>query len=504
MSGDSSGIILLPVALAAAPYVLCGLAVAGIAGAALKAGGAAVRYEQQQHQLRQQIRESGVANSIGDFRKSIKDTIAEQTRLNSIASEQMMMDLQNQRSTMQRVAEQQDVKVFRDYISNLKDAHSKTMQSIKKTQDDYNVQYRQKISENMSDVSCKINEQYSRYINELKQLQADMEAKKQRAKKIADSYIEEARSLISTLEENFDGAKFSARQLNTLNEQFNQTVEQYNNGFYESAIASAKDVSINLVEEIFEADLQKQEWENYYKLAIVLSEEVKVFAESQEVITQEIKEYAETASGKKLENEIVGVKVSEYTDKNAEGENRYDYLLSKANEIHNTIHDAKAKDLTTKQLKDCVDFIYNELYPAISSCIRKGITNMSNAFSRQNLGEEIIDFFEEHNFTFKGYAYDDEQHDKALHIGLENEASGEELIVTLAPTLVGNGDIQTHVDLKQIKGDEANEERKAYYRKCVEEVVAGNNPYAEVSIKCNEATKNKLSSDVQTRKKLRM
>ena len=108
-----------------------------------------------------------------------------------------------------------------------------------------------------------------------------------------------------------------------------------------------------------------------------------------------------------------------------------------------------------------------------------------------------------HNFTFSGYAYDGDCHDKALHIGLENQATGEELIITLAPELLQSGDIQTHVDLKQIKGDEANEERKAYYRECVEEVVKGSNPYAKVNIKCKNETRNKLSTDTETKKKLK-
>ena len=120
------------------------------------------------------------------------------------------------------------------------------------------------------------------------------------------------------------------------------------------------------------------------------------------------------------------------------------------------------------------------------------------------MSEEIIDFFEEHNFMFNGYAYENDSHDKALHIGLENESTGEELIVTLAPEYMSDGDIQTKVDLKQIKGDEANETRKAYYRECIEKVVKGSNPYASVDIKCNAETRNKLSADTETKKKLKM
>lgn len=503
MSGEAGGLILIPLALAAMPLVLGGLAIAGAVSVGVKAGGAAVRYEQEQRQRREEIRRSGVAQSIGDFRGTMLNSMNEQTSLNIQASERMMLELESQRTAMRRAAEQQDTQAFQSYVSNLKAARAQTMQAIANTQNEFNVSYRQKIAESMGLISQKINEQYSMYIDELQQLQADMAAKDARAQEIANAYIEEARTLLASLSDDFDGQKFSGRQLATLNNQFNQAVTQFNNGHYESAIASAKDVAINTLEEIYEADAQKQEWENYFKLALVLSEEVKTYIESQSVITEDAKAYAEEASGKKLEDEIVGIKVSEYTDRNAKGQTRFDYLLFKANEVYRALREPQAQQLTTDQLKQYVSFLNNDLYPAISMCINKAIINMNNAFSRQNISEEIIDFFEEHNFTFSGYAYDDNCHDKALHVGLENPATGEELIITLAPELLQSGDIQTHVDLKQIKGDEANEERKAYYRECVEEVVRGSNPYAKVNIKCKSETRNRLSTDTETKKKLK-
>ena len=503
MSGEAGGLILVPLALAAMPLVLGGLAIAGIVTVGVKAGGAAVRYEQEQRRRREEIRRSGVAQNIGDFRRTMQSNMNEQMSLNIQASNQMMLELENQRIAMKRAAEQQDTQAYQTYIANLKAARMQTMQTIANTQNEFNTSYRQKIAESMSFISQKINDQYSQYIDELQQLQKDIAAKDQRAQEIAKAYIEEARALITSLSEDFEGKKFVPRQLVTLNDQFNQAVKLFNDGRYESAIASAKDVAISTLEEIYESDSQMQEWENYYKLALVLSEEVKTYIESQSIITEDAKKYAEEASGKTLEEEIVGVKISEYTDRNANGQTRFDYLLHKTNEAYAALRTPQAQQLSTEQLKAYVNFLNNELYPAIVLCINRAIINMNNAFSRQNISEEIIDFFEEHNFTFNGYAYDDDCHDKTLHIGLENAATGEELIISLAPELLENGDIQTHVDLKQIKGDEANEERKAYYRECIEEVVKGNNPYAKVDIKCKSETRNKLSSDTETKKKLK-
>lgn len=93
--------------------------------------------------------------------------------------------------------------------------------------------------------------------------------------------------------------------------------------------------------------------------------------------------------------------------------------------------------------------------PQTSSLFSLSSINMNNAFSRQNISEEIIDFFEEHNFTFSGYAYDDNCHDKALHVGLENPATGEELIslpcgyplvITLEMSIIALWDWKSHIE----------------------------------------------------------
>ena len=504
MSGEAGGLILIPLALGALPFVLGGLAVAGAVTIGAKAGAAALDYERRQRREREAISNSNAAHSIGDFRRDIQISMNEERALNIKTSEQMMRELEAQRSFMLRAAEKNDAQAFQEYAASLKNSRRVTMQKINEAQDNFNKNYQKKISDDLANISRKFSARYESYINELASLKTDMEAKNKKAEEIAGSYIEEARALLKSLSSDFEGEKFSGPSLTTLTEQFNQAVKLFNNRRFESSIASAKDVAANTLEEIFEADAKKQEWENYFKLCLVLSEEIKTYLESHSVITQEAKDYAEKHSGKVLEDEIVGVKISDYTGRNSQGQSNFDYLKAKADEIYSLIRDeGKAKNLTTNQLKNYAEFLNTELYPAAVQCINSATINMNNAFSRQNISEEIIDFFEEHNFTFNGYAYEDGKHDQALHIGLENQATGEELIITLAPELLSNGDVQTHIDLKQIKGDEANEERKAYYREAVEEVVKGNTPGAQVNIKCNASTRNKLSSDTETKKKLR-
>lgn len=487
MSGEAGGLILIPLGIMAMPYILGGLAIAGVASIGIKAGAAALNYERNRRRQRKQTP------------YGIHRTINEQTALNVKTSEQMMKELEEQREAMRRAAEERDAQAYRDYVNSLKETRAKSMRKISDAQIKFNTSYRKTISQTMSGVSREISERYESSMKELAQLHNDSV----RAKEIAESYINEAKTLLESLANDYDGKKFSPRQLEVLQQQFNQILKLFNAGRYESSIAIAKDLTVSTLEEIFEADALKQEWENYLKLALVLSEEVKTYIESNSVITQEAKEYAEKVSGMTLEDEIVGINIADYTDRDSQGRTLYEQFNQKATEIFEILHSDKSDSLTTEQLKTYADFLNNELYPQAAKCINKAVINMNNAFSRQNISEELIDFFEEHNFTFNGYAYDEDKHDKALHIGLENNTTGEELIITLAPELLADGDIQTHVDLKQIKGDEANEQRKAYYRECVEDVVKGNIPQAKVNLQCNAATRNKLSSDTQTRKKLR-
>ena len=490
-------------ALGALPFVLGGLAVAGVAVAGIEAGKAAVNYEQKKRQERQEIRRSDASVSVGSFRSEMQSSMNQQNALNVQASNQMMQELARQRQAMNQAAQQQDAEAFGNYVRQMKQSHAQVMNTITDTQERFNLNYKNAITQSMGEVTRRIGEQYAQRMDEIGRLKSDIAEKNRRAAEIAQGYIREATTLLTALEEDYNGKKFSARQITTLRSQLQQVISLYNSGSYESAIAGAKDVAISAIEEIYEADAAQKEWDNYYKLALVLSEEVKTFIESQETVTEAAKAHAEKCSGKTLENEIVGMRIADYTDKNAKGQTRYDYLRHRAAEMYEALRREDAENLTTEQLKSSVDFLNNDLYPAVSVCLNKAVANMNNAFSRQNISEDIIDFFEEHNFTFSGYAYDDNAHDKALHIGLENEATGEELIITLAPELLENGDVQTHVDLKQTKGDEANEERKAYYRECVENVVKGSSPYAQCSLQCKSETRGRLSTDTETKKKLK-
>lgn len=508
MSGEAGGLILVPLALAALPVVgmvlVGGAVIAGASAGVNAAASAAEKRAEERRRQQEMIRRSGITSSVNSFRNTINNNIAEQTRLNNEISNQMMREIEKNRQQVMSIIQSNDPEKYQQYMGQIRTSRQQLSNTLFEIQEGFVRDYQVKITQSMDNVSNTINSQFASYINELQQMQADLQAKNERASQIANDYIAEAKDMIQTLESEFNAKKFSLSQLIEIQKLLNDAVAQYNMGNYEAAIATAKDATLETIEEIYKTDCKKQEWDNFYSMALSISSELYAYMQAQAVITADVKKEVEAKVGKKLEDEIVGIKISEYTDKMKDGQSQYDYLLGKVYEIKTFLESDQASQVSTQQLKEYVDLLNCKLYPSATLSIYKGILNMSNAFSRQNISEEIIDFFEDHNFNFTGYSYDDERHDGTLHIGLENDVTGEEIIVTLAPEVMENGEVQTKVEINQLKGDETNEERKAFYRESVQNVVAESTPGAQIKLECKTESKNKLSQKTELRDRLKI
>lgn len=509
MSGAATGIILLGAFVF--PAIVSSLGVASDVASKKASRRSSQRFEQNQRNNRNfnnhynnpqaQLNQSGIYQNMNSLKNQMQNHMQEQTRLNMAASERMMQELDKTNAQMLAAAQQGDVGSWKKYMQTLSQNRTATMNQVYAIQNEFNQNYQKSISQSMNQISSEINQQYHRTLNELQQLNDNTQAKQKLASELAKSYLEEAKSLFHSLEHEFEGRKFSPRETGALLAQLNKVIMLYQNQHYEAAIAGAKDSAVQIMEEIYRADAKKQEWENYYKTSLVLSDSIKEYLVSSEYFTEEMKKQAEAKLKEELPCEMAGVRLADYTAKNKNGQNKYDFLRAKSEEIYQALRSDDARKLSTEQLKNYIDFINAKLYPESAETIGMAVLNMNNAFARQTMSEEIIDFFEEHNFTFDGYAYEEKRHDGALHIGLKNEAAGEEIMITLAPEVV-NGEIQTKVDINQTAGDEANEERKQYYRDGINKVITKNLPDATVDLHCCQETFGKLSSDTAAKAKI--
>ncbi|MDR1943239.1 MAG: hypothetical protein LBQ19_00290 [Synergistaceae bacterium] len=503
MSGSAGGLLIIPLVLGVAPILGAVLVGGAIYAAANVASSVSNGYEAHQRAKRERIRQSAENERIGSFRDKVLEDMREETRLNAEVSSKMSIELENARNEARAMLEEGDSEKYRHYLGELQGSRAKLGEKLASMQDGFTKEYHARIADSMEAVGKEITRQHEAYLEELMDQGEPSREKRERAKGLASSYLEEARSLIDSLKEDFQGDAFSGPRLDSLISLVGEASRQFGAGQYEACIAVSKDASVSAIEEIYKADCKKQEWENWRKVALTLAKEMESYLTAQEVITAETKRAVEEKTGKELQDEIVGVRIGDYTDRSGDGQTRFDFLLGEARARASEIEAATPASMPSRRLREIASELNGHLYPEAMTAIYKGILNMNNAFARQNLSEEIVDFFEEHNFTFNGYGYDEDRHDGALHIGLGNEATGEEIVVTLAPEAMSSGDVQTRVSIDQLKGDERNEERKAYYRECVQEVVAKATPGASISLKCEQSTKNRLSPNAQLRDKLK-
>jgi hypothetical protein len=481
------------------------LAVTAVGAAVKAAGQAASAYEASRRKERPRIRQNGAAESIGSFRDIVHRDMGEETRRNAEASAKMERELEKGRQEAVRILGDDggDIEKYREYLGRLQSSRGGIAKEIAAIQSEFARGYEARIAKSMESVKNAVERRQEVYMGELRALRDAGAEKRKRAGELAALYLKEAESLLESLRDDFaGGAALGEARLAVLVSQVNEASAQYGAGQYEAAIAVAKDAAVSAVEEIYRADARRQEWDNYHKAALTLAAEIEACLKAQETLTPEIKAEIERKSGKKLEDEIVGVKIGDYTGKAEDGSTAFDRLTAAVSERKRELEEAGPSSMSATRVKEIVSELNTKLYPAAITVVYEGIMNMNNAFTRQRLSEEIVDFFEEHNFTFSGYRYDGDRHDGALHIGLENEVTGEEIVVTLAPEIMG-GDVQTRVSIDQLKGDERNEERKEYYRQAVREVVAEGLPGATLALSCDESTRNRLSSNTQLRDKLK-
>jgi hypothetical protein len=486
------------------------LAVTAVGAAVTAAGQAASAYEADRRAKRPRIRQSGAAESIGPLRDIVYRDMEEETLRNAEASARADRELEKGRREALRILDGGDPEKYREYLGRLQSSRSGIDREISSIQGEFARGYEARIAKSMEAVKRAVERQQEVYMGELRALREGAE-KRKRAGELAVAYLKEARSLIESLREDFAGEALGGARLANLAAQADEASAQYGLGQYEASIAVAKDAAVSAAEEIYRADARRQEWDNYRKTALTLAAEIEAYLKAQETVTPEVKAEAERRSGRKLEEEIVGMKIGDYTGRDESGKEsekesgpaRFDRLAEAVSRRKRELEEAEPSAVSVARMREIASELNTKLYPAAMTVVYEGIMNMNNAFTRQNLSEEIVDFFEEHNFTFGGYRYDGDRHDGALHIGLENEVTGEEIVVTLAPEIMGAGDVQTRVSIDQLRGDERNEERREYYRQAVREVVARELPGASLGLECDESTRNRLSPNTPLRDKLK-
>ena len=217
MSGAAGGLAILPVvAVLAAPAILFAL----IGGALYLAGSAvqsaAQAYEEKRRREREMIRQSGLIEDIASFRQAIKNEMDAQTRLNAQTSQNIMAEMERHRKEMEHTLSDSDPTQYREYLGSIERSRAEFHSTMTKMQENFANGYRARIADTMKEIGKVVNGRVAGNLAELREIGEADARKKDAAKKIASTYIEEAESLISSLREDFGGRDFSARDMDRL------------------------------------------------------------------------------------------------------------------------------------------------------------------------------------------------------------------------------------------------------------------------------------------------
>ena len=252
MSGESSGLLLIPLVIAGGlPLIAVGLAGAGIAAgvaAGVEAASDSARRRQaneaerrrreaarEQAEAARRAEDGRVENSIGSYRSQMKATMKAQSQLDRQTSKQMTEEIKQSRAKMSRIAAANDPEKYEKFMGEIRQSEQSLTDRFNELQEDYVKNYHAKIEESMDEISKSVNAKYSEYIEELASIENGDTAKKKKAMEIADSYLKEAQMLITSFEEDYLGKKFSPLALTELKSQLNAAIDQYNNENYQAA-----------------------------------------------------------------------------------------------------------------------------------------------------------------------------------------------------------------------------------------------------------------------------
>jgi hypothetical protein len=505
MSGIAGGLLLIPLIVSSLPMIgaiMLGRAVIAGEKAAEKTDS---DYEKNNRGSVNTISGGdGKGSPMGSFRETLRKDMSALAKRSAEVSYRAAAEMSRARNAHLEAVKSGDAARCCDELQSMAKPRAELNAKVAGMQDNFNKEYASETPSRVAEIAREAERNHAAAMAGMRDLCDAMKSgdeRNERAAIIAKRYINEARAVIESLDKDFHGHAFTPSAIPTLSAQVAEAVAQMGRGAYETAAAVAKDVSLAAVEFVYKAACAGREWENYHKLSMMTASEIGAYLDAQAVITPEMAIEIEARSGIDRE-ELTGLNLSEYTEETSSGGKKYDVLKERVSGIMRALDEASPDNMPTSRVKEIFTELNERIYPEAASVVYGSLLAVSGAFTRQSLSEEIIGRFEDHNFTFNGYGYEGGRHDGALYIGLTNEVTGEEIIVTLSPDISGD-EAGTKISIDQIDGDGADEERRAFYRHTVSDAISRGAPESSsVSMECDPATRDILSPNKSLRDKL--
>ena len=515
MSGEIGYLLALPLALVAVPVVLGGVAIAAVGKAGALAVDAAVSYENKKRAEREEIYRSGIRDEIVSYRSSIKSMMTEQTKLNKELSLSMEEDLKKSREAFAQLISKMDLGEA-EFAEEVQNASRQLMEELQEKQQELQVNYHTKIDTKLKEIEKESREKYEDTMADIQALQDTEEKKIMAQAKIARSYIEETRDLITALETQFMGAKYAAGQLGLHKSDLKLLEKQYNDGHYEGCMVAAVSLMAKVRQDILLADEKHQEFENWQKMAAMFIAENKGLMASQKVLTKELYDLLMEEEDKKGEStgiteEDIGTELSVYWGRTMDGKSVYEEMERQLKELEACVL-AENCTLSAKELQEICEKMSGQWRVQIMNHGQKALECWNRALQRESLAMDIIPEMEKHGYRYnEQYAYIrvDENGDSVKVSETEKDAQlclkfidgyGDEILVRLYDTGGSKIGLQITDMAEELDPEIDKSETRRQLEEEIHAIVEGEDYQGTAKGGCQKGTERKVVANKKTKK----
>ena len=280
--------------------------------------------------------------------------------------------------------------------------------------------------------------------------------------------------------------------------QFHAAADMYNNKNYEGAIATAATLQMDVGEKVYELEKADIDWDISYQAALSAVDMVKNYLEAQQCFNEEAAEEIKKITGIEIPEELYDEEIADYCNKDVQGRNIYQKLLSDAKTLAEEFANGSIKNRSERELRELTEQVYTVMYPEAMRTVQDGIMNMSNVFYRVQKANEFKDYLESKDFDVRLYFEDEDDMTSDIGIAVYNSATREKVVYTLSKQRPGESPNQVNIVYQLAVGDESNEARNQYYQKIIadftgaEQMLCNQNTIGQTAANLTEEAKRQL------------
>lgn len=510
MSGEASGIILVPMLAAlAVPIIVGGIAIAGTVMAvdgAVKLGGAVYHNHQKKKERElKELENSGLSVQLQESYRNLLEGNRQIAEIYNTQSVRVADSIQAKYREWNHVLQKDDIKAQLKFQRHMKGMRENLVsferekafvlkQDLKKITDEQD----RELADRLQKVNEKIQKDISGIIKKMKEADHVGEF-------YAKEYYQNAEVLLDMLIKNHNGQKFCASEISQIFLLMDKCQE---------LIATAPEAAYAVIWKALELTLLavnkaencQNEWLMQYRAALIAAEEVhSIFCQEQDMGYLVDKDYAKTKEEAFAICLKKGISESSIRALTADGYTNGEFgrLKEEFMKLYEMLHLNGGEALGLEDLYEIIDDLNVKYAPNVRQQILDAKLNLNEALLIDKIEEQINDALGG-GYHWDGSARSGDEHNGEKHIVfVRDNGSGEKISIVLGndgwrDDGSGQPVLGTKIDMKVIEDPQISEKKRHQIRSRITKYLNAGIRGSSTTLKCTAGTEGRLSSDLES------